>query len=72
LPASCRCARGRLDARRFELLEVAFAHAERAGSWPQDPGDPFDRLLAAQSAIEGLPLATNDPRLTGFAVDTIW
>ena len=63
---------GVLTGQRFELLPVSFAHAERAGSWPQSHGDPFDRLLAAQSAIEGLPLVTNDPQVTAFGIPTIW
>ena len=45
---------------RFDLLAVTVAHGERAGSWPQAHGDPFDRMLAAQSAIEGSP----SPRTT--------
>lgn len=57
---------------RFELLAVSFAHAERAGAWPQDHGDPFDRMLAAQSAIERVPLATNDSRIASFGVQTLW
>ena len=56
----------------FELLPVTFAHAERAGSWPQPHGDPFDRMLAAQSAIEGLRLVTSDPRIVIFGIETIW
>jgi len=57
---------------RFELLPVTFAHAEKAGAWPHDHGDPFDRMLAAQSALEDVPLATNDPRIRAFGVNTIW
>ena len=57
---------------RFELLPVTVAHCERAGSWPQAHGDPFDRMLAAQSAIEGIPLATNDAQIKAFGVATIW
>jgi PIN domain nuclease of toxin-antitoxin system len=56
----------------FELLLVSFAHAERAGSWPQEHGDPFDRLLAAQNNSEGLPIATNDSKIALFGVETIW
>jgi PIN domain nuclease of toxin-antitoxin system len=41
---------------RFEFLPVTFAHAERAGSWPQDHGEPFDRMRAAQNHIEELPI----------------
>lgn len=56
----------------FELLPVTFAHAERAGFWPQSHGDPFDRMLAAQCAIEALLLATNDPKIAVFGIETIW
>lgn len=56
----------------FELLSISFGHAERAGSWPQDHGDPFDRMLAAQSDRERIPVATNDPRFELFGVATIW
>lgn len=43
-----------------------------AGSWPQDRGDPFDRMLAAQSDKERIPVATNDPKIELFGVETIW
>jgi PIN domain nuclease of toxin-antitoxin system len=56
----------------FDLLPISFAHAERAGAWPQDHGDPFDRMLAAQSEIERLPLATNDRALRAFGVEVVW
>lgn len=59
-------------AQSFQLLPVTVTHGERAGSWPQDHGDPFDRMLAAQSAIEELPLVTNDPKLKLFGVVTVW
>jgi PIN domain nuclease of toxin-antitoxin system len=49
-----------------------FAHGERAGSWSQAHGDPFDRMLAAQSDVEGMPLATNDAKIKLFGVETIW
>jgi PIN domain nuclease of toxin-antitoxin system len=56
----------------FDLLPVTFAHAERAGSWPHDHGDPFDRMLAAQASLEGLPIATSDPKIGAFGVTTVW
>jgi PIN domain nuclease of toxin-antitoxin system len=56
----------------FELLPVTFAHAERAGSWPQPHGDPFDRMLAAQGDHERVPIATNDPHIAAFGVETLW
>jgi PIN domain nuclease of toxin-antitoxin system len=56
----------------FELLPVTFSHGERAGSWPENHGDPFDRMLAAQSRLESLPLATNDPKIELFEIVTVW
>jgi len=56
----------------FELLSISFGHAERAGSWPQEHGDPFDRMLAAQSDKEHMPVATNDPKFELFGVEMIW
>jgi PIN domain nuclease of toxin-antitoxin system len=57
---------------RFEKLAITFAHASCAGAWPQDHGDPFDRMLAAQSAIESMPLATNDAKMALFDVQRVW
>jgi PIN domain nuclease of toxin-antitoxin system len=57
---------------RFALLPVSFAHAERAGSWPEEHGDPFDRMLAAQSRIERLALVTNDRAIQTFGIETFW
>ena len=57
---------------RFEVLSMTFAHAERAGKWPHAHGDPFDRMLAAQSEIERIPLATNDEKIDAFGIETIW
>ena len=74
--ASARTGTGSIEtycrSQRFELLPVTFAHGELAGSWPQAHGDPFDRMLAAQSQIEDLPLATNDPKLGEFGIRILW
>jgi PIN domain nuclease of toxin-antitoxin system len=59
-------------AQGFTLMPVTFAQAQRAGAWPQTHGDPFDRLLAAQSDLENIPLATNDPKIKTFGIRTIW
>ena len=35
--------------------------------------DPFDRMLAAQAILEGIPLLTNDAAFSLFAdLKTIW
>lgn len=57
---------------RFLPLAVSMAHAERAGSWASEHGDPFDRMLAAQSHVERVPLVTNDALLRTFGVETVW
>lgn len=56
----------------FAELMVSLAHGQRAGSWPLPHRDPFDRMLAAQSAIEDVPLVTKDPAFAGFGIRTIW
>jgi len=33
--------------------------------------DPFDRMLAAQSALEGLPLVTHHPAFEAFGIQTL-
>ncbi|MDE2150041.1 MAG: type II toxin-antitoxin system VapC family toxin [Gammaproteobacteria bacterium] len=59
----------RLDAR---VLGISHLHALRAGEYRQLHRDPFDRVLAAQAEIEGLPLVSRDPALRQFGVDLVW
>lgn len=49
---------GRLGARE---LAISSEHSLLAGSLDWDHRDPFDRMLAAQALIEGLPLVTRHP-----------
>ncbi len=56
----------------FRELPVSIRHAQRAGSWPQPHRDPFDRMLAAQGALEDLPLVSRDAVLADFGVRLIW
>jgi PIN domain nuclease of toxin-antitoxin system len=54
-------------------LSIAPKHAMYAGRLDWEHGDPFDRILAAQSAIEALPLVTRDPSLRSLtSIQTIW
>jgi PIN domain nuclease of toxin-antitoxin system len=62
-----------LETVRAEELPIRSAHALRAGAFTVAHRDPFDRVLAAQSHLEGVPLVTNDPAFTAFAdVETWW
>jgi len=53
-------------------LPIAVAHAQRAGSFSQPHRDPFDRVLAAQSLLEDLPIIGRDEVLKGFGVALVW
>ena len=55
----------------FLELPIRVVHAERAGAHPSSHRDPFDRMLAAQSEIEGLPIISADPALDSFGVHRI-
>jgi PIN domain nuclease of toxin-antitoxin system len=62
----------RLTAHSLEVLPVEFPHAVRVASLPGQHGDPFDRLLAAQSLVEELPMLTTDPVIAAYGVEVIW
>jgi PIN domain nuclease of toxin-antitoxin system len=55
----------------FEILPVAGAHAEHAGSLPRHHDDPFDRLLIAQASLEGMVLGTQDQLMRPYGVATL-
>jgi PIN domain nuclease of toxin-antitoxin system len=57
---------------RGRPLSVTIAHALRAGSFPADHRDPFDRILAAQAMVEDLVVVTPDPAFAAFAVAVLW
>jgi PIN domain nuclease of toxin-antitoxin system len=56
----------------FRAMSIEIGHAQKAGSWQLAHRDPFDRMLAAQSALEQLPLLTSDTALASFGVETLW
>ena len=57
---------------RMEPLSITLPHALLAGHLSVSHKDPFDRMLAAQSQLEGLPLAASDPAFAQFAVEVVW
>ncbi|WP_448204463.1 type II toxin-antitoxin system VapC family toxin [Azospirillum sp. sgz302134] len=57
---------------RIGVLDVSLSHALLAGRLDGEHKDPFDRMLAAQSRIEGIPLVTADGALQNLGVETIW
>jgi len=53
-------------------LAIEPRHAQLAGDFADPHRDPFDRMLAAQAQLEGLPLVSADEVFERFAVRRIW
>lgn len=56
----------------FQHLPINHLHSLRAGEYVVEHRDPFDRMLAAQSELEALPLVTRDPAFVLFGTQTLW
>jgi PIN domain nuclease of toxin-antitoxin system len=61
-----------VEENRFTPLGISIEHARTAGFLPGRHRDPFDRLLAAQSLVEGIPLISADPVFRSFNTAVIW
>ena len=57
---------------RFESLQITLDHVERVAALPRHHGDPFDRMLAAQTLHEGLTLVTHDRAFAPYALPLLW
>lgn len=57
---------------QISVLSIHARHALRQGELPLHHRDPFDRILAAQSLEEGLPLITCDPLLKPYPIERVW
>lgn len=55
----------------FLGLPIEIAHAEAVRRLPLLHNDPFDRLLVAQSSLEGLTLVTADRQLAAYGVAVV-
>jgi PIN domain nuclease of toxin-antitoxin system len=61
-----------IDRYGFVGLPISVAHAESAGRLQIPHKDPFDRILIAQSLLDGLPLVSNERGFDAFGVSRIW
>ena len=61
-----------LIGQEFTPLSITAEHAVRAGALPGPHRDPFDRMLAAQAAAEGVALISNDAAFDGLGVVRLW
>ena len=55
----------------FRELPVTHRHAIAAGRLPPHHRDPFDRMLIAQAAVDGLTLVTRDAGIQRYEVDLL-
>jgi len=62
----------RMRTDRFQALPISAGHARQAGGLIHDHRDPFDRILAAQSMLEGLPILSTDAQLSALGAERIW
>ena len=61
-----------IPANNLEILSISLAHATAVESLPPHHKDPFDRLLIAQSMIEGIPIVGADLIFDLYQIDRRW
>ena len=60
------------DNNDLQILPIELRHVWALANLPHHHGDPFDRLLIAQSLVEDLTLVTADQRLRAYPLTTLW
>jgi PIN domain nuclease of toxin-antitoxin system len=56
----------------YTLVPIDAENGLRAGRLIADHGDPFDRMLAAQSLASDMPILSKDRKLDAFGVRRLW
>jgi PIN domain nuclease of toxin-antitoxin system len=56
----------------LSLLAIEPQHISAVSRLPWHHRDPFDRLLIAQTQVEGLTLVSNDPHLPAYGIPLLW
>ena len=64
--------RGQLAMNSIGVLPVHASHAFRVLTLAPHHRDPFDRMLVAQSMVEGWPVVTGDEAIRQYGIETIW
>jgi len=55
-----------------QVLPITPVHVYAVLKLPPVHKDPFDRLLAAQASVEGLPLLSADELLRRYPIQVLW
>jgi PIN domain nuclease of toxin-antitoxin system len=61
-----------VEGQGFRVLPITAQHAQRAGLMGIPHKDPFDRLLIAQTHIEGMTLVSNEAIFDEWHVMRLW
>src|SRR5271167_553345 len=56
----------------FDVLPITFAHLRELTALPLLHRDPFDRMLIAQSRVDGLAIITADRAFSLYQPSIIW
>ncbi len=56
----------------FRVLAIELAHALHVHRLADHHRDPFDRILVAQSLVEGMPLLSCDAQIAAYGVELVW
>jgi len=61
-----------LNANKVDLLDIKTTHVFAIAALPTVHKDPFDRILAAQAIVHGVPLVTADAVFAQYPVRVEW
>ncbi|MBV9679128.1 MAG: type II toxin-antitoxin system VapC family toxin [Acidobacteriaceae bacterium] len=61
-----------LQINQFNILPIEFRHTARQSLLPRYHGDPFDRMLIAQSIEENLILISRDAKFAPYGIPLLW
>lgn len=62
----------KLSLENFNLLNINLEHLNAIVTMPFHHKDPFDRLLIAQSMVEGIPILSKDSAFDAYSINRIW
>jgi PIN domain nuclease of toxin-antitoxin system len=57
---------------QIEVLAIELPHVAAVTAMPFHHRDPFDRLMAAQSQIEDVPIISADTAFDAYSVRRLW
>ncbi len=61
-----------LNVDKLSLIPISVKHAACVSTLPLHHRDPFDRMLIAQSIVEGVPVLSADLKFDAYGVERRW